>query len=58
MAEPDERTKRTAQRLILTGARRTLDKLVNQLERERAGIDGQLERLKEEAENPTPPEAA
>lgn len=58
MSEPDERTKLTAQRLILTGSRRTLDKLISHLERERDGIDYHLEKLKEEAENLTPPEAA
>jgi uncharacterized protein HemY len=50
MPEPDEKAKLTAQRLVLTGARRTLDKLITQMERERDGIEEELERLKEEAE--------
>lgn len=54
MAEPDERTKRTAQKLLLTGALRALARLIVHMQRERSDIQDELERLDQESQKLDP----
>lgn len=49
MVEPAERTRRTAQKLLLTGALRTLARLIVHMQQERSGIQDELERLDQES---------
>ncbi len=54
MVEPDERTRRTAQKLLLTGALRTLARLIVHMQRERSAMQDELEKLDQESKKLDP----